>query len=154
MAFGKEQKQSYYQRKRAVAMFAAEYGMAPPAEWMRCEICGEWFPYFSSYIQTRTARSCPERFTGNPCGKMHRQTKAGRGHTPKQTYQTGQCRRELCNKKPFCIHISRCLDREIMRPGSLPLKPDGSCKVPNTGIDVESLRLRASGYGAGLAHTI
>lgn len=135
-------------------MFAAEYGMAPPAKWIRCEICKEWFPYFNSYIQTSTAKSCPERFTGKPCGKMHRKVKAGRSRKPKQTYQTGQCREKLCSRAPYCIHISRCLDIEVMKPGSLPLKKDGSCKEPNTGIDVKSLRLHASGYGVGLVGTV
>ena len=140
-------------------------GTIEPKEYRICAFCRECYPYYNGYVQSPNSSTCPEWLTGKSCGKEYRKEKHSQGprqsRSMKDAHYTkmdkGACRKSLCSVKPYCVHISACLDKEIAKPGTLPLKPDGSCKVPNSGVDVTRAgpnRLHAQQYGAGLAHTV
>jgi len=88
---------------------------------------------------------------------VSRMTKAaalGKGKVKPFKSGKGYCRKELCNKAPFCANIDSCLDLEIENPGAMPLKADGSCKVPAARVDPKYCRPHAIVYGIGPAHHI
>ena len=158
---GKNEKAKHAARnKRARLQAAAMSGELEPREWKVCAHCGGCYPFFNHYLQHHEAKTCPGWFTGTDCGKkyrMSRATKASkRGKGKPKPFKKGQgyCRKELCNKAPFCANIDPCLDLEIENPGTLPLKADGSCKVPVTGLMERDLRLHGASYGVGAAHHI
>lgn len=133
-------------------------GELVPKYWKTCAHCGGKFPYYNNYIQHETSVTCSEWLTGKKCSNAYRANRVAAAHggdkrdnyRPKKT----DCRAELCNKSPICANISSCLDLEITNPGTIPLKADGSCKKPVTGIDSEHYRLRGASYGHGSAHYI
>ncbi len=141
--------------KRAKLQAKAFAGTLEPSTWRTCAHCGACYPYFNNYLQNVEARTCPGWFTGSDCGKKYRAARTVvSSQQPRTNYRPaqGDCRKELCNKTPFCANISSCLDLEIESPGALPLKADGSCKVPATGLDPKYSRYHAIVYGDGPAH--
>lgn len=144
--------------KRAKMTAKALSGEMEPRAWKVCEYCGECYPWFNFYLQHRDSKTCPAWLTGSKCSSKFRGVQVSKAngereidlYKPKKT----DCRKELCNKTPYCANIGSCLDLEIMTPGTLPLKADGSCKVPVIGVDPKHYRIKGIVYGVGPAHQI
>lgn len=162
MTTPKDRARNAARSKRARLQARALDGTLEPREWKVCAHCGECYPYFSPYLQHAEAQTCPSWLTGTDCGarfRVSRMVKAaalGKGKVKPFKSGKGYCRKELCNKAPFCANIDSCLDLdlEIENPGTLPLKADGSCKVPVIGLRDKDLRLRGASYGIGAAYHI
>ncbi|MCK5504235.1 MAG: hypothetical protein KAJ10_03690 [Thermodesulfovibrionia bacterium] len=145
--------------KRARLQAAALSGQLEPQRWKICNQCGECYPFFNNYLQHPEAKTCPAWLTGTDCGHKYRgkqvaATKGGGNVEDRYYPKRKDCRQSLCNKAPHCANINSCLDLEIANPGTIPLKADGSCKTPVTGIDPKHYRLRGMSYGQGSSTSI
>lgn len=126
--------------KRKEIIERIKKGEIKPVRYYNCKTCGKRIPFYTSALQNVEQVTCPTWMYDNDCGEKYRlkklrekqkkrkSAKKGKVCPPLPTTAIKNARTELCSKTPSCVHISKCLDKEIMKPGTMPLKADGSCK--------------------------